>query len=247
MKNLVFIGLISLNDPLRSSVPSFMKVCKDRNIKVVMITGDQPPTAANIALKAKIISDMKDEFNNLKQRGVNEEDAWKKCKAVVIHGDELARKTYEEEKLDENDPLKGKFLLDWLNKPEIIFARTTPSQKLQIVNACHKLGYIVAFMGDGVNDTPAMSKSDIAIATGSGTDVTKNIAHIILLENDFNSIAFGLDQGKNIYNHMKLTVFLSMGVHLFETIMLFVALNFFLPHPLPIILTAIACLGICLR
>ena len=67
---------------------------------------------------------------------MSHEEAWDKCRAVVIHGDELAKRHAEQAELDDNDPEKNRFLLDWITKPEVVFARTTPSQKLLIVDAC---------------------------------------------------------------------------------------------------------------
>ena len=58
---------------------------------------------------------------------MDKELAWEKCRAIVIHGDLLAEKHAEEEELDENDPEKGRFIMEWISKPEVVFARTTPS------------------------------------------------------------------------------------------------------------------------
>ena len=67
---------------------------------------------------------------------MSHEEAWSKCKAIVVHGDLLAEKHALEDNLDDLDPEKGRFLIDWIKKPEVVFARTTPSQKLLIVDAC---------------------------------------------------------------------------------------------------------------
>jgi sodium/potassium-transporting ATPase subunit alpha len=101
-----------------------------------MVTGDQPPTAASIAHKVNIITDPSLEYNTMMKKGMSHEEAWSKCKAIVIHGDLLAEKHANEDNLDDLDPEKGRFLIDWIRKPEVVFARTTPSQKLLIVDAC---------------------------------------------------------------------------------------------------------------
>lgn len=63
----------------------------------------------------------------IKHRGYTESQAFEECKAIVIHGDLLAEKHLREEELDDKDPDKGRYLMDWINKPEVVFARTTPS------------------------------------------------------------------------------------------------------------------------
>ena len=93
MWGLTLIGLISLNDPPRKGVADSVKKCRDAGIKVIMVTGDQPATAAAIAHKVNIISNPKLEYNTLRRENPDMDPtiAWKMPQSIVIHGDELAR------------------------------------------------------------------------------------------------------------------------------------------------------------
>lgn len=136
MYGLTFVGLVSLNDPPRPGVDLAVQKCKAAGIKVIMVTGDQKNTAAAIAAKVSIITDKETEYNWLRNKGMSEEKAMEECKSIVIHGDELAAVNFKEEGLDDMEIEKGRKIMDWIRKPEVVFARTTPSQKLLIVNAC---------------------------------------------------------------------------------------------------------------
>jgi len=137
MWDLTFIGLVSLNDPPRPGVDLAVQKCKAAGIKVIMVTGDQKNTAAAIAAKVSIISDKTKEYNHLvNKEGMSKEDAMEKCQSIVVHGDELAEVNFREEGMDDAEIEKGRLIMDWIRKPEVVFARTTPSQKLLIVNAC---------------------------------------------------------------------------------------------------------------
>ncbi|HEY9870637.1 MAG TPA: cation-transporting P-type ATPase [Candidatus Obscuribacterales bacterium] len=104
---------------------------------------------------------------------------------------------------DELDSLDDSRLQAALSE-EIIFARTTPAQKLRIVTAFQKAGYIVAVTGDGVNDAPALRKADIGVAMGGiGTDVAKESADMILLDDNFASIVNAVEEGRTVYANIR--------------------------------------------
>ena len=130
MQNLCLIGLISLNDPPKRFVAHSVTKCRWAGIKVIMVTGDQPVTAAAIAKKVNIITP--DDPNvivnvDLIEKGMSPAEAFDKCTAVVVHGDDLAIQSAMESMLDDNDPEKNKFLINYIWKEEVVFARTTPS------------------------------------------------------------------------------------------------------------------------
>jgi sodium/potassium-transporting ATPase subunit alpha len=209
MHDLTLVGVVSLNDPPRTNVDLSVSKCRSAGIKVIMVTGDQPPTAAAIANKVNIIKHPKMEMNYLvNELKMDEDEAFQKCTGIVIHGDVLAAKHLEEQKrgLDDDDPEKGAFMQAWISKPEVVFARTTPSQKLLIVAACQKAGHVVAVTGDGVNDSPAIKKADIGIAMGSGSDVAKNAADMLLLDDNFSSIVNGVEEGRLIFDNLKKSI-----------------------------------------
>ena len=207
MTDLIFYGLISMVDPPRPSVPDSVAKCRDAGIKVIMVTGDQPITAKAIAHKCNLITNLELDYDYLRKKlKMSKAEALKKCKSIVIHGDKLAKYNALNELKPDNDPEKDLYLATWLNIDEVVFARTSPSQKLLIVNGCQKIGKIVAVTGDGVNDSPAIKKADIGIAMGSGSDVAKDAADMILLNDDFSSIVLGIEEGRLIFDNLKKAV-----------------------------------------
>ena len=101
MWGLTLVGLVSLNDPPRKGVDLSVEKCRYAGIKVIMVTGDQPPTAAAIAHKVNIITDPTKEYNFLVEHGRSHAEAMAECQAVVVHGDLLAEKHENEANLDD--------------------------------------------------------------------------------------------------------------------------------------------------
>ena len=242
MENLTFIGLVALNDPPRVYVDNSVQKCRKAGIKVIMVTGDQPVTAAAIAKKVNIITEGSRVNVDLIEEGMDEETALQICDAVVVHGDELARKHAAEEQYDDDDPEKGRFLLDWISKKEVVFARTTPSQKLLIVDACQKAGHVVAVTGDGVNDSPAIKKANIGVAMGSGSDVAKNAADMILLDDDFSSIVNSVEEGRLIFDNLKKSIAYTLSSNIPEIapFIMFILMQI----PLPLTTVLILCIDL---
>jgi len=237
---LVFFGLISLFDPPRERVEFSVDKCKTAGVKIIMLTGDQPDTAKAIAHQCHIISDLSLEYSNMISTGMDKEEAFRKCKAIVIHGDELLRMHHEDLKRHSEDPEKELYLQQWLSKKEIVFARLNPAQKLIIVRACQDLGYVVAVTGDGVNDTPAIEQANIGIAMGSGSDVAKDAADMVLLSDDFSSIVDGVEEGRLIFDNMKKSIAYTLTSNTPE---LFPFL-FYIIFQVPLPLTTLLILGI---
>merc|ERR1719495_1420192 len=197
LEGLRFLGLMSMIDPPRAAVPDAVAKCRTAGIKVIMVTGDHPITAKAIAKNVGIFSDDEETVEDIAIRlkcDVKEVDP-RMAKQAVVHGGELKEMTPGQ--ID--DVLK--------NHTEIVFARTSPQQKLIIVEGCQNLGAIVAVTGDGVNDSPALKKADIGVAMGiAGSDVSKQAADMILLDDNFASIVTGVEEGRLVFDNLKKSI-----------------------------------------
>ena len=144
----------------------------------------------------------------------------------ILRGRELAITGQELDKIPDS-----KLEKDIMNYS--VFARVTPEHKVRIVKAFQKTGAVVAMTGDGVNDAPALKKSDIGIAMGrKGTDVAKNSADMILNDDNFVTIVDAVKQGRNIFDNIKKAIHFLIATNIGEIVTIFVGLLLGVKSPL---------------
>jgi len=222
-ENLTFVGLMSMIDPPRAAVPDAVAKCRSAGIKVIMVTGDHPITAKAIARSVGIISEGNKTVEDIAaERKCDVADVDKReAKAAVVNGAMLRDMTDD----DIDDVLR--------HHSEIVFARTSPQQKLIIVDGCQRAGQIVAVTGDGVNDSPALKKADIGVAMGiAGSDVSKQAADMILLDDNFASIVTGVEEGRLIFDNLKKSIAYTLTSNIPEITPFLVFMCFSVPLPL---------------
>ena len=172
--NLEWVGLLVFTDPVREGVAQAFRQTKDAGIKTILITGDYAETAL------AVMSELNMEVSSDR----------------VIKGDELEK--ISEKEISEK--LKAMFSK---GKGAILFARTRPEQKLKVINALKKNGEVVAMMGDGVNDAPALHRADIGVVVGNATDVAKETADLVLLDSSFATIVSTIKEGRGIFDNIR--------------------------------------------
>ena len=209
-RDLVLTAFLGLEDPLRPEVPDAVARCREAGIKVIMVTGDHPDTAEAVARRTGMVAGAVP------------------AGRATLTGDDL-------------QGLRKSELIDRLRVGVVVFARTTPEQKWKIVSALHDLGLVVAVTGDGVNDAPALKAADVGVAMGrTGTDVAREAAQVILLDDNFASIVAGIEEGRTIFaNIRKFTnyVLVSNGPEILPYLI-------YMLLPVPLALTVIQILSI---
>jgi calcium-translocating P-type ATPase len=165
---LELLALVGLEDPPRPHAVAAIRACRTAGMRVAMVTGDHPATAAAIAREAGLLI----------------------ADSPVIEGCDLP----------EDDAVLGALI----DRDGIVLARIEPEQKLRVAQALRNRDHVVAMTGDGVNDGPALQEADIGIAMGrSGTDVAREAADLVLLDDDFATIVVAIEQGRATFANLR--------------------------------------------
>ena len=197
-----FVGLLGFQDPLREGVCEAVAACKHARIHVVVITGDDPRTATAIAREAAILDASSD---------------------AVTTGAEL---TLAERR-------GGESAFDSVVKNSVVFARSSPAQKLAIVHSLVRQKHFVAVTGDGINDAPALRHAHVGVAMGlRGTDIAKEVADIVVADDNFASIVAGIHEGRVVYSNIRKVVFMLVSTGCGEVVLFILSIASGLPMPL---------------
>ena len=187
-RDLVFLGLTGMIDPIRPEVKAAIAECRGAGIRAVMITGDHRDTAVAIAKELGIITD----------------------ESQAVTGAELDR--LSDEQLRRKVTEYG------------VYARVQPEHKTRIVQGWKARGAVTAMTGDGVNDAPSIKSADIGIGMGiTGTDVTKNVADMVLADDNFATIVVAVGEGRRIYDNIRKAIQFLLASNMSEVLGVFCA------------------------
>ncbi|XP_028170682.1 sodium/potassium-transporting ATPase subunit alpha-like [Ostrinia furnacalis] len=235
VEDLTFLGAISMIDPPRYNIEKSIALCRQAGIKVIMVTGDHPVTALAISRQCGTIT-QPTAYDYAFEHHIDLSDVPPHIKnqfrSAVITGDELRKMSVTDLKTAQQ------------KYDEITFARTSPQQKLFIVETYQSLNHVVAVTGDGVNDSPALKKADIGIAMGiTGTEVSKQAADMILLDDNFSSIVLGVEEGRKIFDNLKKTIAYTLTSNTPEMLPFILYACLGMPLPLSLMLILIVNVG----
>ncbi|MFM7086364.1 MAG: cation-translocating P-type ATPase [Cyanobium sp.] len=202
--DLALVGLLGLYDPPRPEVPEAIRQCRQAGIKVTMVTGDYGLTAQAIARQIGLLDPPVAAGN----RDVPGNSHMPSNSRGPGHGGEGGNggadpvRVIEGAMLAQISDVHLRRLLKYRSR--LVFARMAPEQKLRLVQAYRDLGEVVAVTGDGVNDAPALRAADVGLAMGrSGTDVAREAADIVLLDDNFATIVEAVRYGRGVVANIR--------------------------------------------
>ncbi|CAH1417734.1 unnamed protein product [Lactuca virosa] len=192
-EQLTLLGIVGIKDPCRPGAKEAIDACRSAGVEIKMITGDNVFTAKAIATECGILKG---------GQTVN--------KGEVIEGEEFRNYT-DDERMEKVDNIK-------------VMARSSPFDKLLMVQCLKKKGHVVAVTGDGTNDAPALKEADIGLSMGiQGTEVAKESSDIVILDDDFASVAVVLRWGRCVYNNIQKFIQFQLTVNVAALVINFVA------------------------
>ena len=231
------IGIAAINDALRPGVPKSVDLCRQACVKVIMITGDDQTIAEAIAKNAGIIKP-NEEFLSITGKQFIERIGGIVCKTCTMETEKCScPKTMGQAKikypnLEEEDlatKLKKERVHDMDNFKDVVknlrvIARARAIDKYALVLGLRELDNVVAVTGDGTNDASALSKADVGFAMGkTGTDVARDAADIIILDDNFNSIVHAIKWGRNIFDNIRKFLQFQLSVNFSAVLLVFVS------------------------
>lgn len=194
VRDMVFMGVLSIGETLRAEVPAMVQAALDANIGVKIVTGDHPGTAKAVAQKIGVAG------------------------SSILTSDEMTLMSDAE--------------LEEAAERVSVFARITPLDKQRIIKALQRRGHVVAMTGDGVNDAVALKAADIGVAMGSGKDIAKQAADLILLDDRFGTIVAAIREGRVIRDNLRKVIAFLLSTNSAEVAIFAASLMAGLPLPL---------------
>ena len=228
--DLTLLAILGIRDTIRKGVKEAVLKCREASINVIMVTGDNIQTAHSIAKECNIIDNnsslAKSSINEEEELinnppieingdlfydiigGIycstcNKSTNFCKCPKTYAEAELLASNYNLSIQPLRNDKIKNIDNFKKITSKLRIMARSKPIHKYALVLGLKELNYIVAVTGDGTNDAPALSKSDVGFSMFDGTDIAKNSSDIILMDNNFSSIVTAIKYGRNVIDNLR--------------------------------------------